>query len=69
MARTVLPVRVALPGKGEHGGVQFLTTQEIKELKEKYAPPLTPEERAEKQEREANRPDTSHLTVWDPSRR
>jgi hypothetical protein len=69
MPRTTLPIRLVLSGKGEHSCVEILSTQEINALKEKYRPPLTAQERAEKQEREANRPDTSHLTVWDPSRR
>lgn len=71
MPRTAPPPKLAVVKKGtkEHGPVIRLTAQQIAHLSAQYAPPLTAEERAEKEMREANIPDTSHLTVWDPSTR
>lgn len=62
MARTAPPPRIP------PSGVVSLTPGQIADANNKYQPPLTPEQRAEKQSREKG-PDTSHLTVWDPSTR
>lgn len=71
MPRTAPPPvqKVLSRGKGEHGAVVVLSRHEILALQQKYQPPMTAAEIIEKQEREANIPDNSHLTVWDPSTR
>lgn len=49
-----------------HGECRTLTPEEIEALKQNLQPPLTKEQLAEKQRRDANRPDMSHMTFWAP---
>lgn len=49
-----------------HGECRSLTQEEIEALMPTLSKPLTPEQLAAKQVREAARPNMSHMTPWAP---